>query len=59
MKAVATTKSEPKLREKRRAFVLKLVELKREAMDLGLVKTHHALDGATDAVGWEIAEDER
>lgn len=39
----------------RKAFVLNLCHLKEEAMRLGLIQTFRALDGATTAVGWEIA----
>lgn len=40
-------------------LVLALVQAKNAAFKLGLVKTGHAIDGATTAIGWEIAEQRR
>jgi hypothetical protein len=37
-------------------FTSRLVILKAEAGRLGLLKTMHALDGATNATGWEQAD---
>lgn len=39
-------------------FPIKLNALKTEAGRLGLWRTHHAIDAATPAVGWELAEKE-
>ena len=36
-------------------FTSRLVLIKAEAGRLGLLKTMHALDGATNATGWEQA----
>lgn len=33
-----------------------LVKLKYAAFTMGLIKTGHALDKATNAIGWEMAE---
>jgi hypothetical protein len=38
------------------ALILRIIEVKAEAMRIGLVKTAHALEPATKAVGWEVAE---
>lgn len=37
-------------------FAAEVVILKHKAGDLGLYKTMHAIEPATQAVGWEIAE---
>lgn len=37
-------------------FPIKLNALKAEAGRLGLWRTHHAIDAATTAVGWELAD---
>ena len=39
-----------------RDFAAKVTALKAEAGKLNLFKTMHALEGATQTVGWEIAE---
>lgn len=36
-------------------FILRLVQMKAEAGQLGLLQTMHAMDKATQAVGWEFA----
>jgi hypothetical protein len=40
----------------RRAFAVKLAQIKHEAGVLGLYRTLQALDSATNAVGYEIAD---
>jgi len=37
-------------------LVLKVVQLKAEAGQLGFFKTMHALEEAVKAVGWELAD---
>jgi hypothetical protein len=49
----------PKVRRERQELVQTLLQAKREAMRLGLIRTHHALDEATTVIGWEMAEHER
>ena len=40
-------------------IVVKIVNLKHEAMQKGLFKTFHALDKVSQIIGWEIAELEK
>ena len=44
------------IRNGRFNFTLELVAAKNRAAELGLWKTMHALDKATQAIGWERAE---
>lgn len=37
-------------------FITRLVNMKYEAMDLGLIRTHHALEEPQTVVGWEYAD---
>lgn len=37
-------------------FILQIVRIKHEAIEMGLYKTGHALEAAVQAVGWEVAE---
>ena len=37
-------------------FPTEIILLKSKAGELGLWRTHHALDAATTAVGWELAD---
>lgn len=37
-------------------LALEIVQLKARAMRMGMYKTAHALEPATQAVGWEMAE---
>lgn len=42
--------------ERRQDFILRLIHMKAEAGTLELWETMHALDAATEKVGWEIAK---
>ncbi len=45
-----------KLPEGAHELANRIVQLKHDAMVMGLIKTGHALEEATQAVGWEMAE---
>ena len=45
-----------KLPEGASGLALAIVQLKYDAMKMGMLKTAHALEPATQAVGWEMAE---
>lgn len=49
-------REERRFREDSQVLVVDLLKLKDRAAKLGLWRTFHAIDGATTAVGWEIAE---
>jgi len=40
----------------RRDFIVELIAIKHRAIQLGMIKTFHAIDEATKVVGWELAE---
>lgn len=42
--------------DKKEDFIRRLVLMKNEAMALGFPRTCHALEAATQAVGWEYAD---
>jgi len=42
--------------EEQKAFAAELMLMKNKAARLGLFKTMHAIEPATQKVGWEIAE---
>jgi hypothetical protein len=42
--------------KQQRDFAVELVQIKAKAGSLGLFRTMHALDKATNAVGWELAD---
>ncbi len=49
-------KCDPSLHEAKKVLCNELALLKYRAGHLGLYKTMHALNAATDAVGWEVAD---
>lgn len=49
-------KSKGKLPEGAHELANRIVQLKADAIAMGLIKTGHAMEEATQAVGWEMAE---
>jgi len=43
-------------REEANQLVMEITKLKLKCLDMGFFKTFHAMDGATKAVGWELAD---
>jgi phage gp36-like protein len=48
--------SETDIRKRSAALILAILSAKSEAGQLGLWKTMHALDDASSAIGWEVAD---
>jgi hypothetical protein len=54
-KSISARRVEKRDNERRNQLVLDLLACKDVAARLGLWETMHAIDGATKAIGWEIA----